>query len=135
MRDSPVVVRVFGVPIADACGARDGWRAATDWVERSLAGYFGDQVRVEYIDLFSDHAVQYPAAMELVASGKATPPLVFVGDDLLTSGGKISGPAIRRQLEAIGLTKQNFQQVEQVPSAAASSDPEPAKQAPNEAIP
>ncbi len=115
-----VVVRVFGVPTADACGSGEGWRAATEWVARSLASYFGDQVRVEYIDLFSDQVDPYPVATELIASGKASPPLVFVGDELLMSGGKISGPAIRRQLEAIGLTKRNLERAGQVPGAAPS---------------
>lgn len=101
-----VVVRVFGVPTADVCGSRDGWRAATDWVARSLAGYFGDQVQVEYINLFSEPADRYPVASELVASGNASPPLVFVGDELLMSGGKISGPAIRRRLEWLGVGDQ-----------------------------
>ena len=130
-----VLVRVFGVPTADACGSREGWRAATDWVARSLASHFGDQVKVEYIDLFSDQADQYPVATELVASGKASPPLVFVGDELLMSGGKISGPAIRRRLEAIGLTKRNLERAEQVLSSTPSSSPEGATQHRSEVLP
>ncbi len=102
----PMVVRVFGVPTADPCGAREGGRAATEWVARSLANYFGDQVRVEYIDLFAEEADQYPAVMALVSSGSAKLPLVFVGDKLLTSGDKISSPAIRRCLEALGIRGQ-----------------------------
>ncbi len=103
---SPIVVRVFGVRTADACGARDGWREATDWLARSLKTQFGDQVCVEYVDLFCQQADQYPVAIDLVSSGRETPPMLFVGDELLSSGGKLSGPAVRRRLEALGIGNQ-----------------------------
>ena len=112
MSDKHVVtVRVFGVPTARSkdvsatrlCGPRDGWRAATAWVARSLKTRFGEQVCVEYFDLFSTAMDAFPNVMELVARGEAQPPLVFVGDELLSAGERISGPAIRRRLEALGL--------------------------------
>jgi len=103
---------VFGVPTArskDAsatrlCGPPDGWREATEWVARSLKTRFGDQVRVEYFDLFFDAVDAFPQAMDAVAQG-AKPPLVFVGDELLSTGERISGPAIRRRLEVLGLAE------------------------------
>ena len=103
-----VTVRVFGVRTANNCGPQDGWRDATEWVARSLKTRFGDRVRVEYFDLFLDALEAFPKVMDAVAQG-TQPPLVFVGDDqghlgeLFASGGKISGPAIRRRLEALGL--------------------------------
>ena len=93
-----VTVRVFGVRTANNCGPQDGWRDATEWVARSLKTRFGDRVRVEYFDLFLDALEAFPQAMELVARGTAKPPLVFVSDELLSSGERISGPAIRRRL-------------------------------------
>ncbi len=108
MGDSPIVVRVFGVRTADACGARDGWREATDWLARALKTQFGDHVCVEYVDLFSEQADQYPVAVDLVSNGRAKPPMIFVGDELLSSGGKISGPTVRRRLEALGIAKRRF---------------------------
>ena len=109
MSDNGIVtVRVFGVRTANNCGPQDAWRDATEWVARSLKTRFGDQVRVEYFDLFSGELEAFPKAMDAVAQG-AQPPLVFIGDDqghlgeLFSSGTKISGPAIRRRLEALGL--------------------------------
>ncbi len=99
-----VTVRVFGVRTANNCGPQDGWREATEWVGRSLRTRFGDQVRVEYFDLFFDAIDAFPKAMDVVAQG-AQPPLIFVGDELFASGGKISGPAIRQHLEALGLAE------------------------------
>jgi disulfide oxidoreductase YuzD len=102
----PIVVRVFGVPTTSGCdcGTKGGtWRDATEWVARSLKMRFGDQVRVEYFDLFLDALNAFPQVIDLVARGEAKPPLVFVGDELLSAGERISGPAIRRQLEALGL--------------------------------
>ncbi len=58
---------------------------------------------MEYYDLFSVALDAFPQVLELVEQGQAQPPLVYVGDKLLSSGGKISSPAIRRRLEALGL--------------------------------
>ncbi len=98
-----IVVRVFAVPTANNCGHQEAWRDATEWIARSLKRHFGDQVCVEYYDLFSAAPDEFPEVLELVARGEAQPPLVFIGDELLSSGGKISSPAIRRRLEALGL--------------------------------
>ncbi len=98
-----ITVRVFGVPTANSCGPQDGWRDATEWTANALKKQFGERVRVEYYDLFSAALDAFPQVLELVAQGQAQPPLVFVGDELLSSGGKISAPAIRRCLEASGL--------------------------------
>jgi len=99
-----VTVRVFGVPTANGCDCGTqgtSWREATAWVARSLKTCFGDQVRVEYLDLFFDALDAFPQVMELIARGEANPPLVFIGDELFSSGGKISGPAIRKRLETV----------------------------------
>ncbi len=101
-----ITVRVFGVPTANSCGPQDGWRDATEWIARNLQARFGEQIRVEYYDLFSEAQAAFPDVIARVASGTAQPPLVFVGDELLSSGGRISGPAIRQRLEAMGLSSQ-----------------------------
>ena len=105
-RSEVVTVRVFGVPTSGGCdcGTQSStWREAAEWIGRSLKGHFGEQIRVEYYDLFTEAPDAFPEVLELVARGEAQPPLVFVGDELLSSGGRISGPAIRRRLEASGL--------------------------------
>ncbi|CAG0947999.1 hypothetical protein ANRL1_04808 [Anaerolineae bacterium] len=102
--DRIVTVRVFGVPTTSGCdcGTHSGtWRDATDWVARSLKTRFGDQVRVEYFDLFLDALDAFPYVLDLVARGEAKPPLVFVGEELLSAGERISGPAIRRRINAL----------------------------------
>ncbi len=103
MEEPVIIVRVFGVRTANSCGTDEGWRDATAWIARSLQAHFGEQVRVEYHDLFSPEVDAFPNVMDAVARGQAQPPLVFVGEQLLSSGGRISGPAIRRRLEALGL--------------------------------
>lgn len=105
--DSVVTVRVFGVPTANGCdcGAQGStWREASEWVARSLKTRFGERVRFEYFDLFLNALDGFPQAIDAVAQG-AKPPLVFVGDELLSTGERISGPAIRRRLETLGLGK------------------------------
>jgi len=105
-----VTVRVFGVPTTSGCdcGTQGGtWRDATEWVARSLKTQFGDRVHVEYFDLFMDALDPFPQVMDLISRGEAKPPLVFVGDDqgylgeFISAGERISGPAIRRRIEAL----------------------------------
>jgi len=90
----PLRVRIVGARTA-ACGGGvgDAWRATAAWVAAQLARRFGDTVRVEYFDVFDPACPPLPEGAQL--------PLVTVGEDVLTSGGKISLPAIRRRLEAL----------------------------------
>jgi len=104
--DHPVPVRIFGVPMACATGATDTWRKAAGWARQQLTARFGEQVTVEYYDLFSPEMDRFPEVVALVAAGQGQVPLVFVDGELLSSGGKVSVPDIRRWLEAIGLKPQ-----------------------------
>lgn len=101
--DEPVVVRIFGVPTACATGMVDAWRDVARWVATQLKARFGERVAVEYCDLFSDEAARFPPALAMVREHGASIPLVFVGDELVCAGGKVSIPAIRERLEALGL--------------------------------
>jgi len=92
--NAPVRVRIVGAPTA-ACGGAvgDGWRATATMVAAQMARRFGDAVRVEYFDLFDPHCPAVPPGAQL--------PLVTVDEEVLSSGGKISLPAIRRRLETL----------------------------------
>ena len=102
----PVHVRIIGVPGACAKGTSEPWREIAHWAAKQLAARFGDQVVVEYYDLFSSEMDHLPEALALVQRGEAGVPLVFVGGNLLSAGGKVSVPAIRQALEALGLEAQ-----------------------------
>lgn len=105
--DLPVRVLIVGVP--GACptgGVSEPWREVAQWAAKQLAARFGDRVAVEYYDLFSPEMGRFPEAVALIQQGEAGIPLVFVGDRLLSAGGKVSVPAIRRALEALGLRAQ-----------------------------
>lgn len=101
--DHPIPVRIFGVPTACATGVTDAWRDVADWARGQLTARFGQQVSVEYYDLFSPEMDRFPEVLALVKSGDGAVPLVFIGGELLSAGGKVSIPAIRRRLEALGL--------------------------------
>lgn len=104
--DSPIPVHIFGVPAACATGVTDAWRKAAGWARQQLMARFGQHVTVEYYDLFSPEMDRFPDVLALVKEGSGAVPLVFVGDELLSAGGKVSVPAIRRRLEAMGLKLQ-----------------------------
>lgn len=101
-----ISVRIFGVSTACATGVTDAWREAAGWARQQLTTRFGQQVSVEYYDLFSPEMDRFPEVMALVSTGQGQVPLVFVDEELLSSGGKVSVPDIRRHLEAAGLQPQ-----------------------------
>ena len=92
---TPIIVQIVGAPIACADGVKDTWRETALWAANQLKARFGDSIQVEYFDLFDPACPPLPPDAQL--------PLVVVDAEVLSSGGKISVPAIRRRLEAIGL--------------------------------
>ena len=89
-----VVVQIVGAPIA-TCGEgmKNTWRELAEWTAGQLTARFGQAVRVEYLDLFDPACPSLPTNAQL--------PAVLVDNQLLTSGGKLSVPAIRKRLEEL----------------------------------
>jgi hypothetical protein len=92
---APVVVRIVGAPVACTDGVKDVWRDVAAWAAGQLTARFSGSVRVDYFDLFDPACPPLPSGAQL--------PLVLVNGEVLSGGGKISVPAIRRRLEALGL--------------------------------
>ena len=90
------VVQIVGAPVA-ACGegVKDTWRELAEWTAGQLTARFGPTVRVEYLDLFEPNCPPLPTGAQL--------PVVLVNGQVLTSGGKLSVPAIRKRLEELGI--------------------------------
>jgi hypothetical protein len=91
----PGLIEIVGTPVACVTGVQETWRDIAAWVGRQLTGRFGAAVTVTYYDLFDPTAPTLPPEAQL--------PLVLVNGEVLSSGGKISVPAIRQRLEALGL--------------------------------
>lgn len=87
-----IIVQIIGVPIACAEGMKDTWRDVAHWAEGQLKARFGDEVEVKYYDLFDADCPSMPAGGQL--------PLVLVNGEMVSSGGKIAVPVIRRKIEA-----------------------------------
>ncbi len=86
-----VSVRIVGAPIACEGGVKDTWRDTAKWAEGQLKARFGEAVQVKYFDLFDADCPPMPANAQL--------PVVYVEDEVVISGGKISIPIIRRRVE------------------------------------
>ena len=86
-----VSVQIIGAPIACEGGVKDSWRDTTKWAEGQLKARFGEAVKVQYYDLFDADCPPMPANAQL--------PLVYVEDEVVISGGKISIPIIRRKVD------------------------------------
>ena len=93
---TPIVVQIIGVPIACAEGVKDTWRDVAKHAADQLIARFGDSVQVQYFNLFDSDCPALPVGAQL--------PLVIIGGEVLSSGGKISVPAIRKRIEAFGVT-------------------------------
>lgn len=88
-----VLVQIIGAPIACQEGVKDSWRETAAWAGGQLRQRFGEAVQVQYFDLFDPACPSMPTGAQL--------PLVLVNGEVLSSGGKISVPAIRRKIEII----------------------------------
>ncbi len=89
----PVLVRIIGAPIACKEGVKDTWRDVAGWAGGQLRARFGEQVVMQYFDLFDPACPPVPSGMQL--------PLVMVNDEVLSSGDKISVPLLRRKVEGV----------------------------------
>lgn len=88
-----VIVQIIGAQIACKNGIQDTWRETATWAGGQLRQRFGDSVLVQYFDLFDPACPSMPANAQL--------PLVLVNGVVLSSGGKISVPAMRHKIESI----------------------------------
>jgi hypothetical protein len=88
-----ILVQIIGVPIACKDGVKDSWREIAKWAAGQLKLYFDDSVEVRYSNLFDADCPSIPGGAQL--------PLVLVNHEVLSSGGKISVPVIRRKVESI----------------------------------
>ena len=93
-----VTVQIIAAPIACKDGVKDTWRETAAWAAGQLRQRFGETVQLQYFDLFDPACPTLPDGAQL--------PLILVNGELLSSGGKISLPSIRRKIETI-LEKQN----------------------------
>ncbi len=92
---SQVLVKIIGAPVACKDGIKDTWREIADWASAQLRSRYGEKVRVRYYDLFDPDCPTLPPNSQL--------PVVFVSDVLVSSGGKISIPLIRKKIEEFGI--------------------------------
>ena len=94
---APVVVEIIGAPVACKDGIKDSWREVAEWTSGRLRARFGDQVRLQYFDLFDPNCPTIPPDGQL--------PVVLVNGTVISSGGKISIPLIRKKIEELGVTQ------------------------------
>lgn len=93
MMAQPIEVKIVGVPVACAEGVKELWRDVADWAGGQLQARFGSQVITRYFDLFDPECPTFPADSQL--------PVVYVNEKLVSSGGKISIPLIRKEIETL----------------------------------
>lgn len=90
---TPLIVQIIGAPIACKEGVKDSWRGMAKWASGQLNARFGEAVQVQYFDLFDPACPAVPAGAQL--------PLVMVAGEVVSSGGKIPVPALRRRIESM----------------------------------
>lgn len=89
-----IQVKIIGAPVACKDGIKETWREVAEWAAGQLRSRFGETVNVQYYDLFDPDCPTIPPDCQL--------PVVFVEEILISSGGKISIPLIRKKIEELG---------------------------------
>jgi hypothetical protein len=90
----PILVKIVGAPVACKDGIKESWRDVARWAADQLVARYGEKVEVQYFDLFDPGCPIIPANSQL--------PAVLVNGILVSSGGKISIPNIRKKIEKFG---------------------------------
>lgn len=93
MINNPVEVKIIGAPVACEEGVKELWRDVAAWAGGQLQIRFGSQVITRYFDLFDPECPPFPPESQL--------PVVFVNEKVISSGGKISIPQIRKEVEEL----------------------------------
>ncbi|HUV16582.1 MAG TPA: hypothetical protein VMW28_08490 [Pelolinea sp.] len=94
---SKVSIQITGSLIACSEGVRDDWRNITNWLKGKLKILYGDQVEVEYFDLFDNNRPELPKDAKL--------PVILINNEVISMGEKISIPLIKTKLKTLGLIK------------------------------
>ena len=81
--------------MACAEGVKETWRGVAAWAASELAARYGPAVRLQYFDLFDPACPALPPEAQL--------PVALVNGAVLSSGTKLSMPALSRRLEGLGL--------------------------------
>jgi len=90
----PILVKIIGAPVACKDGIKESWHEVAEWAAGQLRSRYGDQVSVLYFDLFDPDCPMIPPDSQL--------PVVLVDGIVISSGGKISIPLIRKKIEDLG---------------------------------
>ncbi len=90
-----VSIQIIGAPVACTEGVKETWRDLAGWMSGKLRARYGTAVSITYFDLFDPDCPPLPPDSQL--------PLVLVNGAVVTSGGKLSMPAIRQHLDALGV--------------------------------
>ena len=93
MMNNPIEVKIVGAPVACEEGVNELWRDVATWAGDQLNLRFGNKVITRYFDLFDPECPTIPPESQL--------PIVLVNEKLVSSGGKISIPLIRKEIETI----------------------------------
>ncbi len=91
----PASIQIIGSPVACTDGVKETWRDLAGWIGGKLRRQYGTAVSITYYDLFDPNCPPLSPDTQL--------PLVLVNGDVVTSGGKLSMPTIRRHLDALGV--------------------------------
>lgn len=92
-------IHIFGLPMA-ACDPNKTWKAAADLLGRRLQSRFGENVRTEYIELYSPESFKYENIVKLLKEGQS-PPFVTIDGKLVQAGGKLSERIIALEFERL----------------------------------
>ncbi len=76
------------------------WSGATALINERLKRRFGECVETEHIEVFGPRSFEFPNIMADLAAGSQLP-IVMVGDQVISRGGKLSDRKIAQAIEGL----------------------------------
>ena len=100
--DKPEQVAVAVVAVSvGSCAGKPTWETAANLLRTRLQRRFGEQVSVEYIELFSPRSFDFPEMLKGIGDESLKLPIVLVNDQVLSSGIKLNEGLVARRVEEL----------------------------------
>lgn len=91
-------IKIFVMPVG-ACSYEKSWEYAVDLISNRLKFRLGDIFDMKLIEIFSPESFSYKEIMEGIRVEKFSTPVVTMEGRIIQSGGKLSEPKIRMEIE------------------------------------
>ena len=96
--EKKIDIKIFVMPVG-ACSYEKSWEYVFEMISEKLKARSGDVFEMKLIEIFSLESFSYKEIMEGIQAEKLHTPIVTLNGRIIQSGGKLSEPIIRKEIE------------------------------------